>query len=102
LKPPDFHPEARLELREAVVYYQEHAPSEIVLDFDAKIDSALIEIGKHPERYPHWHRTLVRKYALRRFPYLIFYIDYPERIRVLAVAHTSRRPGYWKTRIAVD
>ena len=33
---------------------------------------------------------------------MIFYIDYPEYIRVLAVAHTSRRPGYWKTRIAVD
>jgi toxin ParE1/3/4 len=102
LKPPDFHPEARLELREAVIYYQACAPSEIALDFDARVNSALIEIGKHPERYPRWHRTRVRKYVLQRFPYLIFYVDYPDCIRILAVAHTSRRPGYWKTRIAVD
>jgi hypothetical protein len=39
---------------------------------------------------------------LDRFPYLILYLDYPDRIRILALAHTSRRPGYWKTRIAVD
>ena len=37
-----------------------------------------------------------------RFPYVIFYAEYPERVHVLAVAHTSRRPGYWKKRIAID
>jgi len=102
LKHPDLHPEADLEISHALTYYQAHAPAEIVRDFDAGIVSAFIEIGKHPERFPRWHRTDVRKYILKRFPYLIFYVDYPECIRVLAVAHTSRRPGYWKTRIAVD
>ena len=85
-----------------IIRNTENAPSEIVQDFDAKIGSALIEIGQNPERYPRWHRTPARKYVLKRFPYLIFYVDYPDRIRVLAVAHTSRRPGYWKTRISVD
>ncbi len=27
-------------------------------------------------------------------------MDYPEFVRILAVAHTSRRPGYWTKRIA--
>ena len=91
-----------MELREGLTYYQVHAPSEIAHDFDAKIVSALNEIGQHAERYPRWRRTNIRKLALQRFPYLIFYVDYPERIRILAIAHTSRRPGYWKSRIAVD
>jgi plasmid stabilization system protein ParE len=40
--------------------------------------------------------------VIGRYPYVIFYEDEPERVHILAVAHTSRRPGYWKTRIAVD
>ena len=38
--------------------------------------------------------------AVRRFPYVLYYeILDPYRVRVYAVAHTSRRPGYWLRRI---
>jgi plasmid stabilization system protein ParE len=85
-----------------LIYYQENAPIEIAIDFNAAINSAVMEIGKHPERFSRWHRMKARKCIIPRFPYLIFYIDRPEGIRILAIAHTSRRPGYWKKRIAVD
>ena len=98
----DLHPEAVDEVSEALNYYQKRASAEVVNDLDTKINLALFEIERHPQRYPCWNRTQFRKYTLHRFPYLIFYVDYPDCIRVLAVAHTSRRPGYWKTRIAVD
>jgi len=31
---------------------------------------------------------------LRRFPYFIVYREVDETIEVIAMAHTSRRPGY--------
>ena len=36
---------------------------------------------------------------VRRFSYVLYYeiID-PSQVRVYAVAHTSRRPGYWLRR----
>ena len=100
MKHLEIHPEADLEVREALSYYRANASEEIVRDFDERISLAILEIGQHPERYPRWRRTYVRKFVLQRFHYLIFYLDYPEHIRVLAVAHTSRRPGYWKKRIS--
>ena len=29
------------------------------------------------------------------FPFSVVYIDLPEETRVVAIAHTSRKPGYW-------
>jgi toxin ParE1/3/4 len=35
---------------------------------------------------------------LDEFPYVVVYECLPDRVRVLAFAHTSRRPGDWSTR----
>ena len=35
---------------------------------------------------------------MRRFPYLIVYQLVGQKLRVIAVAHCRRKPGYWKTR----
>jgi toxin ParE1/3/4 len=102
LKTSTVHRLAKREIREAISYYKHTDDLALADDFRIKVREALIEVRKNPQRYSCWNGTIARKYRLKRFPYLIFYVDYPERIRVLAVAHTSRRPGYWKTRIAVD
>jgi hypothetical protein len=40
-----------------------------------------------------------RRFLLHRFPYLLIYREREDGvIQILAVAHTSRRPGYWKER----
>jgi len=93
------HRLARREISDAFLHYKRTDDPTLAPDFQQKLRVAFQELRQHPERYPLWRRTHVRKYLLQRFPYLIFYIDYPDRIRILAVAHTSRRPGYWKTRI---
>ena len=36
----------------------------------------------------------------RRFPFRIVYELQPDRIWIVAVAHLSRRPGYWARRLA--
>lgn len=40
----------------------------------------------------------VRSVHLRGFPFRLVYVERPTLIRVLAVAHKSRRPGYWRRR----
>lgn len=37
--------------------------------------------------------------AVPRFPYHVVYLELPDRLQILAVAHDRRRPGYWKTRV---
>jgi len=96
------HRLARQEISDAFLHYKHTDDPALAPDFQLKLGVAFHELRQNPERYPCWQCTQVRKVVLKRFPYLIFYVEYPEHIRVLAVAHTSRRPGYWKTRIAVD
>lgn len=100
MKRIELHREADLEGAQALAFYRTNASPEIALDLDVKITSALEEIRKYPERFSRWRRTHARKYVLKRFPYLIFYLDHPDHVQILAIAHTSRRPGYWKSRMA--
>jgi toxin ParE1/3/4 len=41
----------------------------------------------------------VRRKLVKRFPYMIVFIELPIVIRVLAVAHVKRRPGFWLDRL---
>ena len=41
----------------------------------------------------------VLRVRLRRFPYQVVFIELKKYIRVLAVAHERRRPGYWRERL---
>jgi hypothetical protein len=40
----------------------------------------------------------VRRLPVPRFPYHVVYMLHDDVIRILAVAHDYRRPGYWKHR----
>ena len=42
--------------------------------------------------------TEFRHYVVRRFPYIIFYVELEEAIWIVAVAHGRRRPDYWRRR----
>jgi toxin ParE1/3/4 len=41
---------------------------------------------------------LRRRFPLRRFPFAIIYRVKGDTLRVLALAHRRRRPGYWRER----
>ena len=66
--------------------------------FEAEFERALESIAAHPERYPlcdDRHRF----FLLKRYPFQIIYRRRSEdRWLVVAVAHTSRRPGYRRNR----
>jgi toxin ParE1/3/4 len=92
------HDEAGHDYDAAFEWYLERSPQAAVR-FDGAVESALAEIARAPHRWVRGsHGT--RRYLLRGFPYLLIYREVSaEVIQILAVAHTSRRPGYWKERV---
>jgi plasmid stabilization system protein ParE len=88
-----FHPEADEELIEAREWY--HARSEVAAQaFSLEIDAAIKRITEAPLRYPIGQRG-ERRFMLDRFPYTILYRVREDHVYITAVAHQSRRPGYW-------
>ena len=69
------------------------------LKFDAEVDRALAQIMQAPQRWaigPH----STRRFLLKQFPFTLIYREQPSAdIQIVAVAHTSRKPGYWKRRL---
>lgn len=42
-----------------------------------------------------------KRLVLKRFPYDVVVLEFPEEIIVVAVVHHSRRPGYWRKRMRI-
>jgi len=52
--------------------------------------------------WPGWDReATVRSKGVTDFPYRIVYFVREDLLTILAVAHSKRRPGYWRDRINV-
>jgi len=45
-------------------------------------------------------RGLVRRFPLRDFPFLLIYRELPEYVELVALAHTSKDPTYWHSRVS--
>jgi plasmid stabilization system protein ParE len=66
--------------------------------FEAEFVSALEAITANPDCYPSCDDRH-RFYLLKRYPFQIIYRESSKnRWLIVAVAHTSRRPGYWLNR----
>ena len=66
--------------------------------FVLEVIEAFETISHAPERWPMYLYG-TRRYLLRRFPFSIVYLDDPDVVTIVAVAHTSRRPGCWRRRV---
>lgn len=97
MKRATFHAEADAEVIEAARYCEAKAPG-LGLSFLLDVEDAVRQVRTHPEAYQVIAGD-VRHSLLRRFPYSILFAFEPDRIRVLAVAHQRRRPGYWHRRL---
>ena len=93
------HSDADEEWQASVDFYGAINPK-VAFDFNERIRHAFKEIARNPERYSFVREMPpVRHYRLKRFPFSIIYLERRDYIWVLAVAHSSRRPGYWKNRL---
>jgi toxin ParE1/3/4 len=94
----ELHEEAAAEYNAAFDWYLQRSP-DAALKLDAEFERALAEIAQAPQRWASGpHHT--RRFLLRKFPFLVIYRERAGGdLQIVAVAHTSRKPGYWKERI---
>ncbi|WP_410001978.1 type II toxin-antitoxin system RelE/ParE family toxin [Rubinisphaera sp. JC750] len=92
----EFHPEASRELESSAAWYAEHS-RRAALRFVAAIDHALESITRDPDRFaPCGERH--RSCSDCRFPFQVIFRYDGDTLFVLAIAHSKRRPRYWKHR----
>ena len=93
---------AQAELREAVAWYEARAPG-LGREFLNAARTCFRRISTHPgagslipDAPPE--ASGARRLRLWRFPYAVVYIELKTELRVLALAHDRRAPGYWRNR----
>jgi toxin ParE1/3/4 len=91
------HPEAEGDLRDAAAFYSRRAGNGLSQSLLAEFEHSINLLLQYPELGHLW-RSGTRRHLMNRFPYSIIYTVSAEEIRILAVAHHSRRPGYWRKR----
>lgn len=97
--PVDVHVEALDELEEAAAWYEVQRPG-LGFEFAAEIERVIASIAERPFAFPEWKREdPVRRALASRFPYAVFFDVESHRLVVMAIAHSSRRPGYWGGRV---
>jgi plasmid stabilization system protein ParE len=91
------HPEAMKDLRDAAEFYRSRADSTLSQSLLAEFERSIEVLLRHPGIGVLWRKEK-RRLILKRFPYSLIYTVVGEPIRILAVAHSSRRPDYWRDR----
>jgi plasmid stabilization system protein ParE len=94
----EFHPEALEEYEKAAQYYAMQQ-SGLDLRFIGSVENAIDLILDDPLRWRPFDED-VRRCLTHVFPYGVLYTIEQDYVLIVAVAHCSREPGYWKRRIA--
>jgi toxin ParE1/3/4 len=93
---------AEADAADAIAWYNDQRDGLGVKFYEA-LERLLETIEAAPQRFPKVEgrnrRRTVKQALMRRFPYrVIFEVKDDQSLLVLAVAHTSRRPNYWRNR----
>ena len=103
-KPVRFNEFAEFELRRELRWYEDESPGlgdRLWRDIQAGVE--LIEtypgIGERVRR-SRGVRETVRRFPLRDFPFFLIYREYSDYLELVALAHKSKDPNYWRTRLS--
>ena len=88
--PVVLRPEARAEFDDAFDRYEEQRPG-LGVDFVTQVEAVLDRISTTPELYAQVFQD-IRRAAVQRFPFAVFYKVEPQQVVVLAVFHSFRIP----------
>jgi plasmid stabilization system protein ParE len=90
-------PPASDELEAAIDWYEARSPASAA-KFSRIFLKKLMEAAAHPH---HWalERDGTRHILLHPFSYYIVVRELVGILEVVAVSHTSRKPGYWRKRL---
>jgi len=91
---------AHQDVDEAISYYLSEDAPKAALGFIDALESAYSHIARHPAsgstRYAHEVDIPgLRSWALKRFPYMVFYVEQDASIDVWRVLHESRDIPVW-------
>lgn len=87
-------------MQEAVEYYLNEGTEQAALAFVDALERAFLHIGRHPTtgstRYGHeLDLPGLRCWPVKRYPYLVFYIERADHIDVWRVLHGKRDIPVW-------
>jgi toxin ParE1/3/4 len=102
MRPLRIHDAAAEEAAEAAAWYEQERPG-LGVEFERAIDAALDLLEEEivpltPVSGAAGSRG-IKRLMLRRFPYAVIVYEHDTEILVIAFAHHSRRPGYWRDRL---
>ena len=97
MKPVAYHRLAASELIKSARFYERRNPT-LGDAFLSIVEATLPKIQNNPELGKRG-RLGTRSWKLKRFPFRIVYLEQPERLWIVAVAHLSRKPDYWAFRL---
>jgi toxin ParE1/3/4 len=91
-----FHPDALAEYIDSLGYY-ETAQEGLGDRFACEVEAAVAAVCRNPDT---WRKVDgdVRRFLCPHFPFGIYYTIESDEIKVWAVMHLRRKPGYWKSR----
>ncbi len=93
----EFHRSALSEVRESQAWYKQRSLY-VAQKFQVKLFVAIERIHADPESFP-MYLAKCRFARISGFPYVVVFTTLPSgTILIVAVAHTSRRKGYWRSR----
>ncbi len=98
MKPVRYHEAAEEELLNEIGYLELRAKG-LGQRFFAEVRRAESLIAQFPEAGGEI-RPGIRKRLLRKFRYSLIYSIEQDSLLILAVAHQSRRPGFWVGRVS--
>jgi toxin ParE1/3/4 len=101
VKPIIIHAEAQKEIDESFAYYEDKRPG-LGYDFVSEVEESTQRIQRWPKLPSKFSDTDYRRCLVKRFPYLVFYLETDDDIRIIAIAHGKRKPGYWVKRTFDD
>lgn len=82
-----------------IEYYLESQREGLGDAFRAELNALVDTLLDFPEMAPVVEGSKgIRQMAMRRFSYVAIYKLTDEMLLIGAIAHTSRKPGYWKDR----
>jgi toxin ParE1/3/4 len=93
----ELHPEAELELYEAALRFESEV-SGLGARFADEFERVIQLLLEHPQLGARLDAHL-RHFALRKFPFTVVYAITEDLVSVVAVAHGSREPEYWRSRV---
>ena len=91
---------ANRDVEEGVAYYLGEQAVAAALGFIDALEQAYAHIGRHPAtgspRLGHeLHLPGLRAWPLKRYPYTVFYVEYPDGVDVWRVLHSPRDIPAW-------